>query len=171
MRTVELLGDDMLDTAVRAAWRRLDEAGLPSLAQHRHPTNRPHVTLASAGDFPPGAIVVITQALRALPITVRLEGLRFFPGRAGVLAWAVDGGDALPGLQAQVWSALGGGDRNPLHEPGAWVPHISLARRLTASQAQRAAQVIGQAAAAGSLSAARSYDSTGRTVISLPGAH
>jgi hypothetical protein len=49
MRTVELLGDEELDRAVRAAWRRLDQAGFSSLAQHRHPTNRPHLTLASAG--------------------------------------------------------------------------------------------------------------------------
>lgn len=105
MRTVELLGDEELDRAVRAAWRRLDQAGLSSLARHRHPTNRPHLTLASAGQFPPGAAAAIAGALRMLPIPVRLGGLRFFGGRAGVLAWAVDGDAALRELQAQVWLA------------------------------------------------------------------
>jgi hypothetical protein len=75
IRTVELLGDDGLDRAVRAAWRRLDQAGLPSLGQHRHPTNRPHLTLVSADDFRPDAAAAITAALRVLPIRVRLEGL------------------------------------------------------------------------------------------------
>jgi hypothetical protein len=89
MRTVELLGDEGLDQAVWAAWRRLDRAGFSSLAQHRHPTNRPHLTLASAEQFPPAAATAIAGALPVLPISVRLGGLHFFGGRAGVLAWAV----------------------------------------------------------------------------------
>jgi len=164
VRTVELLGDDGLDRAVRAAWRRLDEAGLPSLARHGHPTNRPHLTLASAEEFPPGAAAAIADALGALPIGVRLGGLRFFGGRAGVLAWEVRGGDALRELQAQIWTALGSLDPNPLHEPGAWIPHVSLARRLRPDQVTLATQVVGEEAVAGTFSGARSYDSTTRTV-------
>jgi 2'-5' RNA ligase len=165
---VELLGDDALDRAVRAAWRRLDRAGLPSLAQHQHPTNRPHLTLATAGEFPPGATAAISRALSVLPLRVRLDGLRYFPGRAGVLAWVVDGGDALRDLQAQVWSALAGADRNPQHEPAAWVSHISLARRLRPEQESRAIQVIGPAVAGGEFGGARSYESISRTVTPLP---
>lgn len=74
MRTVELLGDEELDRAVRAAWRRLDQAGFTSLARHRHPTNRPHLTLASAEQRPPAAAAAIAGALRVLPVVVRLEG-------------------------------------------------------------------------------------------------
>ncbi|HEY2281596.1 MAG TPA: 2'-5' RNA ligase family protein [Streptosporangiaceae bacterium] len=168
MRTVELVGDDALDRAVRAAWQRLDQAGLPSLARHQHPTNRPHLTLASADDFPLGAVAAVAEALQVLPISVRLDGLHFFGGRASVLAWAVDGGDALLDLQARIWSALDGADGNPQHKPGAWTPHISLARRLPPGQEAQAAEVIGSAAAEGALSAARSYDSSTRTVIALP---
>jgi 2'-5' RNA ligase len=166
---VELLGDDALERAVRAAWRQLDQAGLPSLARHRHPTNRPHLTLASADEFPPGATAAINEALAGLPIPVRLDGLRYFSGRAGVLAWTVDGGAALRDLQAQIWSALDGADRNPQHQPAAWAPHISLARRLRPGQEARAAQVLGQAVAVGQFSAARSYDSDTRTVTPLTG--
>jgi hypothetical protein len=54
VRTVEVVGDAALDAAVRDVWRRLHAAGLPSLATHPHPTNRPHVTLASADDFSGG---------------------------------------------------------------------------------------------------------------------
>lgn len=157
-----------LDRAVRAAWRRLDQAGLSSLARHRHPTNRPHLTLASAGQFPPGAAAAIAGALRMLPIPVRLGGLRFFGGRAGVLAWAVDGDAALRELQAQVWLALAGAGRQPQHEPGRWTPHISLARRVPPGQAALAAQAVGEVAAGGALAGARSYDSVTRTVTPLP---
>jgi len=165
---VELLGDDGLDRSVRAAWRRLDQAGLPSLAQHRHPTNRPHLTLASADEFPPGATAAIAGALRVLPIPVRLGGLRYFGGRAGVLAWAADGGDALRDLQAQVWSALDGPGRNPQHDPRVWTPHVSLARRIRPGQEELAARVIGPDGADGEFNRARSYDSISRTVIPLP---
>jgi len=164
---VELLGDDALDRAVRAAWRRLDQAGLPSLAQHRHPTNRPHLTLATADEFPPGAAAAIREALSALPIPVRLDGLRYFSGRPGVLAWTADGGEALRGLQAQIWSALDGADRNPQHEPGAWTPHISLARRLRPDQEALAEHLVGETAAGGALTTARSYDTVSRTVVPL----
>ncbi len=168
MRTVELLGDDELDRTVRAAWRRLDQAGFSSLARHRHPTNRPHLTLASAEQFPPAAAAAFAGALRVLPVLVRLDGLRFFGGRAGMLAWAVDDDGALRELQAQVWSALDGADRNPQHEPGRWTPHISLARRLRPGQEALAAQAVGEAAVGGKLTGARSYDSVTRTVIPLP---
>jgi 2'-5' RNA ligase len=168
MRTVELLGDDGLDRAVRSAWRRLDQAGFSSLARHRHPTNRPHVTLASAEQFPPGVVAVMAGALRVLPIGVQLDGLRFFGGPAGMLAWAVDGGAVLRDLQAQVWAALDGAGRNPQHEPGAWTPHISLARRLPPGQTALAAQAVGETGVGGTLSGARSYDTVTRTVTPLP---
>ena len=168
MRTVELLGDDGLDRAVRAAWRRLDQVGLPSLARHQHPTNRPHLTLASADQWPPGGAAALADALRALPVPVRLNRLLFFGGRTGVLAWAVDGGEALRDLQAQVWSALDGADRHPQHEPGTWTPHISLARRLQPDQAPLAAVAVGGVVPTGMLTTARSYDSVTRTVIPLP---
>ena len=167
MRTVELLGDDELDRTVRSAWRRLDQAGFSSLARHRHPTNRPHLTVASAEQFPPGAAAAIAAALRGLPLPVRLDGLRFFGGRAGMLAWAVDDDGALRELQARVWSALDGAGRNPLHDPSQWTPHISLARRLRPGQETLAAQAVGETAAGGTLSAARSYDSETRTVTTL----
>jgi 2'-5' RNA ligase len=167
MRTVELLGDEELDQAVWAAWRRLDRAGFSSLAQHRHATNRPHLTLASAEQFPPAAATAIAGALPVLPVSVRLGGLHFFGGRAGVLAWAVDDDGALRELQAQVWSALDGAGRQPQYEPGRWTPHMSLARRVPTGHAVLAAHAVGEVAVGGALAGARSYDSATRTVIPL----
>jgi 2'-5' RNA ligase superfamily len=87
---------------------------------------------------------------------------------SGRAALAVDGGDALRALQARIWLALDGADGNPQHQPEAWTPHVSLARRLPADQVARATEAIGQAEAEGELSAARSYDSITRTVTPLP---
>ena len=83
-----------------------------------------------------------------------------------MLAWAVNGG-ALRDLQAQVWSALDGADRNPQHEPGRWTPHISLARRLRPGQVVSAAETVGKVVTGGSLSGARCYDGVTRPVIPL----
>ena len=82
MRTVELVCDPDLDATVREAWRRLAAAGLPSLATHRSPTNRPHVTLGTAETLPDLSFVV-----RALPVPVFADDLIFFEGKAGIAAW------------------------------------------------------------------------------------
>lgn len=170
MRTVELLCDDALDGAVRSAWRRLDAAGLPSLATHPHPTNRPHVTLASVDDFAPGAVAGLRAVLTALPVTVRMDALIFFDGRLGMAGWRLVADAALLRLHAEVWRLLDGGERNPLHAPHAWVPHISLARRVRPAQRAAVEAVAGGPVAegvTGRLVAGRSYDSGTRTVIEL----
>ncbi|MEW2332379.1 hypothetical protein AB0880_31820 [Micromonospora chersina] len=75
MRTVELLCSPELDEAVRAAWDRLVAAGLPSLARNTHPTNRPHLTLASVDEFPAGAEQRLADLCdAALPLPARLDG-------------------------------------------------------------------------------------------------
>ena len=152
MHTVELLLDDDLDGAVRAVWDRLAAAGLRSLALHPHPTNRPHVTLA-AGDVLPGRLGL------PLPIPVTLDGTILFEGRTGMLAWRVVPSPELLAVQARVWRAMD--DPNPLHEPGRWVPHVSLARRV------RAASTVEVGVRHGRFVAARSYDTETRTVVSL----
>jgi hypothetical protein len=151
VRTVELLLDDDLDDAVRAVWDRLAVVGLHSLARHAHPTNRPHVTLAAGA--------VLPELNLPLPIPVTLDGAVRFDGRAGMLAWRVVPSPELRAVQAAVWRAMD--DPNPLREPGRWVPHVSLARRVppdfTADVGVRH----------GLLVAARSYDTRTRTVVSL----
>jgi hypothetical protein len=152
MRTVELLLDDELDGVVRALWDRLAAAGLRSLAAHPHPTNRPHVTLA-AGDVLPAALDL------PLPIPVTLDGAVAFEGRSAVLAWRVRPSPQLLAVQAAVWRAMA--DPNPLHEPGRWVPHVSLARKVPPGFAAEVGVRHGR------FVAARSYDTQTRTVVSL----
>jgi hypothetical protein len=160
MRTVELLLNDELDAAVRAVWNRLAAAGQPSLQDHEHATNRPHLTLAAGTALPPLAAI-----LTGLPLTLTLDGLVFFEGRTGVLAWRVTADEALRELQAEVWQALDGQQRNPLHAPDRWVPHVSLARRPAPALCRRV--LAGLAPATGWFVGARSYDSETREVTTL----
>ncbi|MFE0774424.1 2'-5' RNA ligase family protein, partial [Streptomyces sp. NPDC058861] len=117
----------MTERAVREAWRRLADAGLPSLAGHRHPTNRPHLTLASADALPAGVRARLLGALaEALPVPLRLDGFVRFSGRVRVLAWAVRPDDALLRLHGAVWRILReapeSGWPNPLLDPARWAP-------------------------------------------------
>ncbi|GAA3350448.1 hypothetical protein GCM10020358_76410 [Amorphoplanes nipponensis] len=159
MHTVELTVDPALDGLVRSVWQRLHAAGLPSLATHQHPTNRPHLTLAAAERLTPE----ITTALAGLPVEAELDGLIFFE-RA--VAWRVVPTDALRDLHARVWHALPDGDRNPQHAPGSWVPHVSLALR-TRDQSRYAGVLRDLPVARGSFAQARTYDSGTRVVTAL----
>jgi len=161
--TVELLPDAGLTAAVRDAWARLVDAGLPSLGRHPHPTNRPHLTLAAAPALPP-----LGDVFGALPVPVRLSGVLAFGGERGALVWAVVPSRALLDLHAAVAATLDlSGDSH--HAPGRWTPHLSLALRATPQE--RAAAVLllaGLPEVAGEFTAARSYEGTSRTTHPLP---
>ncbi|MCD0481124.1 2'-5' RNA ligase family protein [Streptacidiphilus sp. ASG 303] len=172
MRTVELTCDPDFDDAVRAVWGRLDAAGLPSLTRNTHPTHRPHLTLAAAGAFPPGALERIDDLLApALPLRVRLAGLLSFSARSRrrVLAWGIVPTPELLAVHGAVWAALDGADEpHPLYTPGRWMPHMSLTRRLEPEQLVTALEVLGRLPDhPGDLDAGRSYDTDTRTTVPL----
>jgi hypothetical protein len=48
-----------------------------------------------------------------------------FEGKSGALVWRVVADESLRDLQARVWSALDGLERNPVHAPERWVPLVS----------------------------------------------
>jgi hypothetical protein len=156
MHTVELLPDDRLDAGIRALWERLLAAGLPSLATHRHPTNRPHVTLVGATSLAglPGV---------PLPLRIGLGPVRLL-GRA-LVREVVDAPELL-GAHEAVWRAVG--SENPLHAPDRWLPHVSLALNVPAEHRDAACALLaGLPPEHGRLVAARSYDSVSRTVRDL----
>ena len=169
MRTVELVLDDALDDTVREVWARLHAAGLPSLATHDHPTNRPHLTVAVAADLPPA----VTDALAALPLRVQLGEVHAFappPGsrRGGAVVWRVVPDDDLRSLHAAVWAALDGVETSPMHTPAAWDPHISLALRARPEAASEALALLSDLyPARGLLTGARSYDLRSRDLRQL----
>ncbi|MFF4248678.1 2'-5' RNA ligase family protein [Streptomyces sp. NPDC001822] len=177
MHTLELLPDEPTENAVRDVWAALSRAGLPSLAAHRHPTNRPHLTLATADVLPPDVRERLAEALAVLPVPLRLDGLvRFTGGRTRVLAWAVSPDEALLRLHATVWRILReapGDERSrPLHDPARWVPHVSLGRGTGCPAASAAEPILMAAGTAtgvleGRWTGARTYDSESRTTAPL----
>ncbi|MEU6814136.1 2'-5' RNA ligase family protein [Streptomyces sp. NPDC046860] len=168
MRTVELLPDEATEARVRRVWARLAAAGLPSMAGHRHPTNRPHLTLATASDLPWDARTGLAEALSVLPVPLRLEHTVRFAGRTSVLAWRVVPDAALSALQRQVWELVGGGD-NPLLEPDEWVPHLTLGRTRSKGDPWPAELLPVELSEPweGAFTAARSYDTGTRSVERL----
>ncbi|MFI6269526.1 2'-5' RNA ligase family protein [Micromonospora zamorensis] len=168
MRTVELVCSPGLDAEVRAVWDRLAAAGLPSLARNTHPTNRPHLTLATVDEFPPGVERRLAELFdAALPMPVTLDRVVVLDGSAP-LVWLVQPTSALTALHAAVWDVLAEADgHRPWHAPGVWVPHLSLALRFRNADLRRARAVTGGQRPTGAFDAARSYDSTDRTVTPL----
>ncbi|MGW7493099.1 2'-5' RNA ligase family protein, partial [Streptomyces luteogriseus] len=132
MRTVELLLDEAAEQAVREAWRRLADAGLPSQARHRSPTNSPHLTLAACPELTAPIRWELAEVAAALPLPVRCTGVVRFERPTSVLAWALDLDPPLAGLHRRVWEAVASDSPpetlNPFHEPGRWAPHITLGR-------------------------------------------
>ncbi|MFD7764964.1 2'-5' RNA ligase family protein [Streptomyces microflavus] len=176
MHSIELLPDEVTEKVVRSVWRSVADEGLPSPADHRHPTNRPHLTLATADALPAATRAALAEALATLPLPLHLAGLLRFSGRNNVLAWAVRPDDALLTLHEKVWRILrevpGDGPSHPLLAPGRWVPHVTLGRGRGAVWAGPDDRWLPSgAAASGWWAGARTYDSTSRATAPIgPGA-
>ncbi|AGL20861.1 hypothetical protein [Actinoplanes sp. N902-109] len=153
MHTVELLLNPQLDKIVRGVWQHLHDQGLRSLATHTHATNSPHITLATT-DVP-----ILGAPLSGLPLDIVLDDVLTL-GRN--VAWRVRPTPQLRALHLAVWQSLDGTERNPLHAPQAWIPHVSLALRTDPAGYPR---TLGEAS--GQAVSARTYDSSSRTVQPL----
>lgn len=170
MRTVELLLDEAADLSVREAWRRLADAGLPSQALHRSPTNSPHLTLATCQELTAPIRWELSEVAAALPLPVRFTGVVRFERPTSVLAWAVDLDSALAGLHRRVWEAVASDSSsatlNPLHEPGRWSPHVTLGRtrRAGAFAGRRVPELLPTPPLSARLTTLRSYDTETGTV-------
>ncbi|GHH95963.1 2'-5' RNA ligase family protein [Streptomyces capillispiralis] len=164
MRTVEILLDEAAELAVREAWRRLADAGLPSQARHRSPTNSPHLTLATCPELTAPIRWELAEVAASLPLPVRFTGLVRFERPTSVLAWALDLDSALACLQRRVWEAVASDSPpetlNPLHEPGRWSPHITLGRtrRAGAFTDRRVSELLPEPPLSARLTTLRSYD-------------
>lgn len=154
MHTVELLLDAGLEAGVRDLWSRLRDAGLPSLATHPHPTNRPHLTVVNAAS-------IAGLPRLPLPLAAELGPVRML-GRA--LVREVTPTPELRDLHAAVCDVV----PEPWPPPAEWVPHVSLALKVPLDRRDAALALLGEVPRArGRFVAARSYDSRTRTVIDL----
>ncbi|KMS85600.1 hypothetical protein ACZ91_41245 [Streptomyces regensis] len=164
MHTVELLLDEAADLAVREAWQRLADAGLPSQARHRSPTNSPHLTLVACPELTAAIRWELAGVAATLPLPVRCTGVVRFERPTSVLAWALNLDSALAGLHRRVWDAVASDSPpetlNPLHQPGHWSPHITLGRtrRAGAFANRRVSELLPAPPLSLRLTTLRSYD-------------
>ena len=173
MRSIELTFDPDTDAAFRAEWAQLSAAGLPNLGLHQGSSNRPHLTLAAG----PG--LQVTDALLAvfqspgeaarppLSIELRTSGLVLFqagPGRSVLARPVVMTRDLLDLHRTALAAAPGAVEQS---QPNRWTPHVTLARRLTASQVAEAIGILGPPPAAGLWVAARFWNGEQKTLTAL----
>ncbi|MFY0409517.1 2'-5' RNA ligase family protein [Solicola sp. PLA-1-18] len=141
VQSVELLLDAGTESALRAQWDALGAAGLPTQASHTGASNRPHVTLEARDSLAADAESALPDVAAMLPVPVVVGPPTVF-GRSGtrsglilVRSLVVDAG-----LLA-VHDAVGPGG-SPTSAPGRWMPHVTLARRMTADDVASALGVL-----------------------------
>jgi 2'-5' RNA ligase len=164
VQTVELLLDDATDEAVRAEWRSLADAGLPSQALHTGSTNAPHVTLAVARSIPEEIEAAVAALVQELPLPVELGALVVFGARRLALARLVVAQSPLLALHAATATAVKDCPGVPHYlVPGRWTPHVTLARGLSPAQVATALETLGQVEPlSGSIVHLRRWDSEQR---------
>lgn len=174
VQSVELLLDTASEAVVRHQWRALAEAGLASLHRHTGESNAPHVTLAVRQRIPPELDGALAGAVTGLPVPLVLGGLLVFCRRRCVLARAVVPSRELLDLQSAVHEVLeaAGETTGPSAThlaPGAWTPHVTLARNLTVDEVGTAVAALGAVAdARASATAVRRWDALARRTWLLP---
>lgn len=130
-----LLFDRRSERAVRALWDRVEEQGVPSLGSHTHGRHVPHVSYAVLRRWDQAAV---DDALAGLdggkPVDLSFDGVGLF--RRG-RTWLVAGVSAdFVGRQQRVVEAVtaAGAELHKHYRPGVWLPHCSLAPRVTLAQ-------------------------------------
>ena len=176
--SIELLLDSRTDTAIRAAWQALADAGLPSQVNVKSATNRPHITLLAAQRISPEVDEVLRGLAPRLPIDCVVGGhvvfggpvfgAPVFGGPRLTLARLIVPSEELLALHAEVFRlALPHVTGQPFAHcrPGHWTAHASLGRRLTAIEVGAALGLAEEVAPdlAAEVVALRRWDSDART--------
>jgi hypothetical protein len=153
--SIELLLDADSEAAVRATWRALDAAGLPSQVHVKSPTNRPHVTLLAAQRISPEVDDVLRPLAHRFPVSCAVGAPLVFGGHHDrqrksasamhTLARLIVPSAELLALHEAVYRRslpYLTGEPFPHCRPGHWTAHVTLGRRLTAEQIGTAIQLI-----------------------------
>lgn len=136
-QALDLFFDAEADAAVRELWRRLDNAGIPSVATRTHQRHRPHVTLAMGASIPSAARKALRSELGALSLPdLWLYTLGTFPGEEPALLLGAITDTEILAVHTATHDALAGKVTQPsaYHLPGAWIPHCPLARGITRNE-------------------------------------
>lgn len=161
--SIELLPDAALEEAVRAEWAALAAAGLSSMAAHTAESNRPHVTLlvrSTLDPFDPAPV------LATAPPLILGAPVLFGEGERRVLARSVVLSRELLELHAALHALAGPGDDAAHTAPGAWTPHVTLARRVRLADLARALPLVG-GELHGRADSLRRWDAASRVVTDL----
>jgi hypothetical protein len=163
LSSIDLTFDDASEGAVRAEWDALERAGFSSLAAHTAASNRPHLTLVVGTPLD----LTASPPAGALPLAVTIGSpVLFGSGDRRVLARLVTPSSALLELQAQVHAAVHPHGLVAHSNPGAWVPHVTLARRIRLDDLARALELLGDDIV-GEAAALRLWNADERTVTPL----
>jgi 2'-5' RNA ligase len=138
-----LLLDDRADAAVRGLWRRLEDAGAPTLLTHTHGHHVPHLTWAALRSYELDAVRAAVEELPAQPpLALRLDAFGTFRRSRCWLGPAVSA--ELVARQAAVVTAVTetGAELHRHYLPGTWVPHVTLAPRLHLSDLATVASLV-----------------------------
>ncbi len=166
MFSVEAIPDAATEASLRAQWQRLSDAGLPSAGAHRSPSNRPHVTLAVRDELAPSSLEPFAARL---PLDLRLGGaVVFAAGARFVLARPVVLTRDLLELHADIVRTVGPAPAAyRVTAAGRWMPHLTLARRMTSDQVGQALAIVGAGEVSGRLEGLRVWDGEARAITTV----
>lgn len=162
LHAFELVPDAPGREAVAADWQALGDAGLPSQRRPSGDGNTPHVTVLAAPVLPSDEVAAALLG-PLLPIRVRATGLLLLGGARLTVARAVDVDDAVVAAVL----ALRRGVRDLPHR--AWLPHVTLARRVPREEIGRACEVLGWADVELALTELRRWDPEQGRVVTVAG--
>lgn len=162
LHAIELLPDDAGCDVVRRDWQALRDAGLPSQLDHRGTTNSPHVTVVAApaltADDEQRAHGLVAPLL---PVEAGVGGIALLGGAKVSLVRLLDVPDEL----VRAVLDLRGGVAGAQHL--GWLPHVTLARRISRVDVPAALDVLGHEDVVLTLTALRHWDPDAGIVTTL----
>ena len=163
--SVELLFDARTEDTLRGMWTALADAGLPSQADIRSGTNRPHVTLSVAERIDGAVDPALVALADLLPLPCLIGSPVLFGGRRVTLARLIVPSAGLLAFQNETHRRclpfLRPGPL-PHAEPGQWTPHTTLGRRIDPADLGRALAAAPGGDISASLCGLRRWDSDTR---------
>jgi 2'-5' RNA ligase len=140
VHSIELVFDRDTEAAIRHIWNDLAGNGIAS----HTPASRPHVTLAVAERIDPSVDALLSPVARRLPLDCAVGSVVLF-GRANVVfARLVVPTSELLDLHTEVHRLCGphmSPQPMPNSLPGQWTAHVTLARRVGATQLDKALRI------------------------------